>query len=165
MSELENLYICIDCELSGRASDPTRLNAHSLCPTCGSSSVVPVETFIELNERKSRAQVVADRPDARFQHQVKAMAEKRRRDSEPLRLWLTSHSSHLPGILDVLAKWDGWAWHVYYPWPFSPDLPTDNPSPTTFTIELINGVANGPKWIVTIDSKLLSVEPFQDGMI
>lgn len=147
MSDSTNaLFICIDCELSGKSSDPTQLNAQSMCPRCSSSSVVPVDTFVELNQRKSRAQVVADRPAEQFKHQRKAYAEQRRRDSEPLRAYLrkrypvTTDSDYTTDIAinKALDTWDGWAWHVYYPWAYSPDLPVDNPSPDDFVIELLN---------------------------
>lgn len=161
----DELFICIDCELSGKSSDPTRLNAQSMCPRCGSSSVVPVDTFVELNQRKSRAQVVADRPAEQFKAQRKAHADQRRRDSEPLRAWLLKMYPLESTLSEIINRWDGWAWHVYYPWPYSPDLPSDNPHPDTFTIELINGVANGPRWIITLDAKFLFVRSFEDGIV
>lgn len=179
---MSELYICIDCELANAQAEPTSLNEHGYCSRCGSSSVVPVDTLLELGARNKSAKHAPPSLDATHIERVKAMREQRKRDSRPLVEYLKSliHPpkvtpgaviGHYDGasfknveiITRALEEWDGWAWHVYYPWALRVDE-EDNPCPGHFTIELVQGVKNGERWLITLDATLVGVSLFQDGM-
>lgn len=170
------LYICIECELAGREANPTPLTSHSLCRVCGSSSVVPVDSLVELAAKQKRESEAPPSPtDANTRLRVQAMRDQRKRDSEPLRTFLRSVVSTTrihPTVWErdviialdaALAAWDGWSWHVYYPWCTQPI--EDNPAPGHFTIELVSGAKNGPRWVITLDSSVATVRSFQDGTV
>lgn len=154
------LYICIDCELANANAQPTLLNEHSLCPRCGSSSVVPVDTLLELDRKRKAEQSAPPSVDKDHALRVKAMRDQRFRDSQPLRLYLLQHcgTANLANELSaVLVKWDGWYWHTHYPWDSLPGFENH------FVVELINGVKHGPRWVVVLDSEVIEVRSFQDG--
>ena len=157
----EALYICIDCELANANAEPTPLNAQSVCPRCGSSSEVPVDTLRELDAKRKRAEQAPPSVDKDHAKRVNALREHRKRDSEPLRAYLMSiaASAHdvieRDNVVDALREWDGWAWHVDYAW---------EPGLTHFVITLIQGVRGAPRWEITLDARVLRVESFQDGM-
>jgi len=172
----EALYICIDCELASRSDEPTRLNEHSLCLRCGSSSVVPVDTLRELAVKAKRESEAPPSVDKDHVKRVEAMRTQRLRDSQPLREWLTRVAGApvtliLEGKVSVtrcdnqvakaLAEWDGWAWYVHYPWS-TQDI-EDNPAPGHFVVELVQGVKNGPRWVIVLDSEVVEVRSFHLG--
>lgn len=155
------LYICIECEISSSITDPVALNEHSHCPRCGSSSVVPVDSLLELVKKAKRAEQAQTHTD-NTQHRVAAMRAQRLRDAQPLIQWL-SQATHGCGnskaeLSAALAAWDGWAWHVSYPWDSD-----DNPYPGRFTIELVQGIKDGPRWFITLSVELNAVHSFQKG--
>jgi hypothetical protein len=167
----EALYICIDCELASRSDEPTALNEHSLCPRCGSSSVVPVDTLRELDAQRKREANAQPSVGEDHRKRVEAMRFQRLKDSQPLREWLTSvrHGcgNSKAELLNALTKWDGWAWHVHYPWGQYETqggfINDDNPAPGHFVVELVQGVKNGPRWVIILDSEVVEVRSFQDG--
>jgi len=163
----EALYICIDCELASRSDEPTRLNEHSLCLRCGSSSVVPVDTLRELAAKQKRESEAPPSVDKDHAKRVQAMRFQRLKDSQPLREWLKllPKKAALHLTLDkVLREWDGWAWHVHYPWSRDFNGESDNPAEGHFVVELIQGVKNGPRWVIVLDSEVVEVRSFQDGV-
>jgi len=167
MSEAsEALYICIDCELASRSDEPTRLNEHSLCLRCGSSSVVPVDTLRELAAKAKRESEAPPSVDLAHKQRVLAMRVQRQTASLPLRRYLESllnaHESPTqvcvcPELTAALAAWDGWSWHVFHSWD------DDNPAPGHFVVELVQGVKNGPRWVIVLDSEVVEVRSFQGG--
>jgi hypothetical protein len=162
----EALYICIDCELASRSDEPTRLNEHSLCLRCGSSSVVPVDTLRELATKAKLESEAPPSVDKDHAKRVQAMRTQRKRDSEPLRAFLHAHVAshrHASSTLEnALAQWDGWAWHVFYPWsPTSLGGVDDNPVPQHFVVELVQGVKNGLRWVVVLDSEVVEVREYK----
>jgi len=160
---MSELYICIDCELTSSEASPAPLNIHGLCATCGSSSVVPVDTLLELDKRaKAKASTAPPPLDAQHALRVQATRDQRKRDAQPLVSWLKKKYPLTTGLdhsirsmlHSVLDSWDGWAWHVDYPW---------DDGGSYFTIELIQGVKNGPRWLITLSSEVNEVRSFQDG--
>jgi hypothetical protein len=85
------------------------------------------------------------------------MRAQRLRDAQPLIEWLKAQRT-ATSISQALEEWDGWAWHSFHPWD------EDNPAPGRYTIELIQGVKHGPRWLIKIDATLVDVSQFQDGM-
>jgi hypothetical protein len=155
------LYICIDCELSNSEADPTPLNEHGYCPRCGSTSVVPVDTLRELDAKRKREAQAPLESTANAVHRFEAMKAQRKRDAEPLVSWLKESfcdpKNPLTTLLyKTLEEWDGWAWHVFYPW---------DEGEGYFVVELVQGVKNGPRWLIKIDATLVEVKSFQDGTI
>lgn len=169
---MSDLYICIECEVASHIDDPTLLNEHGLCPRCGSSSVVSVDTLSELAVKKTRAAASTEETEA-TKHRIQAMRDQRKRDSRPLVDYLTSliepdvastiSINNAAILARALAHWDGWAWHVYYPW--ADASIEDNPCPGHFTIELVQGVKNGERWLITLDAEIVEVSLFQDGTV
>jgi hypothetical protein len=153
------LYICIDCELANANAQPTPLNEHSLCPRCGSSSVVPVDTLLELDRKRKAEESAPPTVDKDHSKRVAAMRDQRLKDSQPLRQWLSSvcSTNQAIGLLDTLTKWDGWYWHIHYPW--DPLTGFEN----NFVVELVQGVKNGPRWVIVLDSEVIEVRSFQNG--
>lgn len=152
-----SLYICIDCELTDASALPTLLNEHSLCPRCGSSSVVPVDTLLELNAKANAAKQAPPSTTSDYAERAKAMRAQRLRDAAPLIEWLKAQYT-ATSLSQALSEWDGWAWHSFHPWE------EDNPTPGYYVIELIQGVKHGPRWLIKIDATLVDVSQFQDGM-
>ena len=171
---MSELYICIECEVASQIDEPTPLNKHGLCPRCGSSSVVSVDTLTDVFSKHKRAQQALPSVDKDHAKRVQAMREQRKRDSRPLVEYLkslikpdtTSNISieNAAILARALEEWDGWAWHVSYPWACGYQGIDDNPCPGHFTIELVQGVKNGERWLITIDAALAEVSLFQDGM-
>lgn len=163
------LYICIDCELANANAQPTLLNEHQLCPRCGSSSVVPVDTLLELDrKRKAKSEAPLSTTD-NTKKQWQAIRDHRMENSKPLRSWLTATARNSLAneqwhVEDILKKWDGWAWHVHYPWESDYELlNSEHPAPGHFVVELVQGVKNGPRWVIVLDSEVSEVRSFQDG--
>ncbi|SRR5216684_7970068 len=151
------LYICIDCELAGTSDEPTALNEHSLCPRCGSSSVVPTDSLLDLVKKAKVAEQAPPQVDAQHVKQAQAMRAMRRRNAQPLVDYLTRVVAEANDVvvhdelLDTLKAWDGWCYHTYTPWD------EDNPAPHSYTIELVQGVSHGPKWLITLDASVAEV--------
>jgi DNA-directed RNA polymerase subunit RPC12/RpoP len=107
---MSELYICIDCELANAQAQPTALNEHGYCPRCGSSSVVPVDTLVELDAKRKRADAVVDTTE-KTKHRIQAMKDQRKRDSRPLMDYLkslikpnTTERSHLSACFGKLGR-------------------------------------------------------------
>ena len=165
---MSNLYICIDCELTSSEAQPAPLNQHGMCATCGSSSVVPVDTLVELDRVAKKAAQARETTTDDTKARVQAMKIQRRKDAQPLVDWLQAllpSMSVAQGaeLVRVLAQWDGWAWAFHYPWLVGGI--DDNPLPGRFTLELINGSKNGPRWCIILDAKPVEVRTFHDGII
>lgn len=178
MSDSSNLYICIDCELANANAAPTTLDVHGMCAKCGSSSVVPVDTLVELDAKRKRDSEapLRETSDEHTKHRIQAMRAQRRRDSEPLReflrtrvaeathSWLSMNESLISHSVDTtnsleaaLTQWDGWAWELHYPW--EPDAVDKE----HFVVELIQGVSHGPRWLIKLDAQANEVTSFQNG--
>ena len=163
----DELYICIECEVASHIDDPTPLNEHGLCPRCGSSSVVSIDTLslLALKKAKDNASVEATEET---KHRIQAMKDQRKRDSRPLVDYLKSLIRPNPTsdisiknaaiIAHALEEWDGWAWHVDYPWE------ANELGKPLFIITLIQGVKNGPRWVIGLNAEIVEVSLFQDGM-
>jgi hypothetical protein len=148
-------HICIDCVAAHDNNDPVAPNEHGLCPRCGSSSVVPLDTLSELVKRvKSLDRPLATPTDqTRARHE--AMKAQRKADAAPLINWLRS-LNHTQSLEDAITEWDGWAYHVDYPW---------DPEFTCFTITLISSNRNARCWEITLSAELNTVRSFQFGTI
>ena len=165
---MSDLYICIDCELANAQAEPTSLNEHGYCSRCGSSSVVPVDTLRELDAKRKREANAPLEPTSNTQAWVQAAKDQRKRDSRPLVEYLKSliqpdskstvSIQNAAIIAKALEEWDGWSWHVVYPWD------EESVAPGHFTIELVQGVKNGERWLITLDAALAEVSLFQNGM-
>jgi hypothetical protein len=128
--------------------------------------VVPVDTLVELDAKRKRADAVVDTTE-KTKHRIQAMKDQRKRDSHPLVDYLkslikpnttSSVSIENAAILArALENWDGWSWHVVYPWD------EESVAPGHFTIELVQGVKNGERWLILLDATLVEVRLFQDG--
>ena len=158
---MSNLYICVDCEVNSSITDPTSLNAHGLCLRCGSSSVVAVDVLKSLiQKRASLENVVRETSPTDTSARWQAIRDQRKRDNSPLIDYLFK-IDYLP-LQEVLTQWDGWAWNVHYPW--EADVFGDpNPEPGAFTIELVQGTKDGPRWLVVLDTDVVEVRPFPYG--
>jgi hypothetical protein len=162
MTSSAALYICVDCELAGGNADPTPLNEHGYCPRCNSSSVVSIDKLVELAAQRKREELVRETPTQETQLRWQAMKDQRKRDAAPLVSWLKTkfpltlglYAVHHSQLHKALDEWDGWSWHVDYPWDDGFDR---------FTITLVQGVKNRPRWVVTVDTSLYEVTSFQDG--
>jgi hypothetical protein len=149
-------HICIDCVASQDNNDPVAPNQHGLCPRCGSSSVVPLDnTLAELVSRvKSLDRPLEGRSDqTRAKHE--AMKAKRKADAAPLIKWLRS-LTHTQTLEDAITEWDGWAFHVDYPW---------DQEFTCFTITLISASRNAKCWEIKLSAELNEVRSFQFGTV
>lgn len=175
MSDSTKFYICIDCEITSDNTDPVTLNEHSLCSRCGSSSVVPVDSLLELVRRdvaKKQAPPHTSLNEDATRLQVQLLRDRRKRDSRPLVEFLKRRfplegrveGRSIEGRIDhsvlhkVLDNWDGWAYHIHYPWAVNSfDEIDDSPCPGSHCIELINGYANAPRWVIRLDVTLVEV--------
>lgn len=161
MSEQAGLFICIECELAGRTADPAELTVDRLCKQCGSSSVASLETLGDALKSLQREQAPLSSTregDKAHAKRVEAMRQQRKRDSEPLRHYVATLAPMNENLSEALAKWDGWAWHLHYPWDEVVDLTTPHPAPGHFVVELVNGVKNAPRWYVVLDTSFLGVK-------
>ena len=163
---MSELYICIECEVASHIDEPTVLNEHGLCPRCGSSSVVSIDTLslLALKKAKDNASVEATEET---KHRIQAMKDQRKRDSRPLVQYLKSliqpnstsdiSIKNAAIIARALEEWDGWSWNVSYPWEL------DSVAPGHFTIELVQGVKNGERWFISLDAEIVEVSLFHNG--
>jgi hypothetical protein len=130
-----------------------------------------VDTLLELNKRAQAKASVLPPLDAQHALRVQAMRDQRKRDSQPLRDYLyrvaaeadkKTHDICTSAEIEfVLHEWDSWAWHVEYPW----DLDEHGLPRSYFVIELVQGVAGGQRWIITLSTEIVSVKSFQNGMV
>ena len=169
---MSDLFICIDCELSDPNAQPTSLNQHGLCPRCGSSSVVPADAFSDLVAKATtRREVVRETPSEQTRLRWEAMRSQRSKDNEPLRGFLRSliyskieegYAQSAERVLNeqlesTLVQWDGWAYHVYYPWETGLGEIT-NPAPGYLVIELVQSSKKSTSWNIVIDCFLHEVK-------
>lgn len=171
---MSEMFICIDCELTNPQADPTSLNAHGMCARCGSSSVVPVDTFSVLaNKAKAKADFVRETPTDQTRARWEAMKAQRARDHEPLRGFLQSliyskmpsdYAESAERVLNeqleiAIASWDGWAYQVHYPWVARGDeFDIENPIPGYFVIELVSCSKVIPTYMIGIDAFLHQIK-------
>jgi hypothetical protein len=134
-----------------------------------------VDTLRELAAKQKRESEAPPSVGEDHRKRVEAMRFQRLKDSQPLRKWLAAQRGQVflhsddarvilasDGVLKALAEWDGWSHHVYYPWCSQPI--EDNPAPGHFVVELVQGVKNGPRWVIVLDSEVVEVRSFQDGV-
>lgn len=173
---MSELYICVECEVTTGNIDPVEANEHGMCKRCGSSSLVSVRTLTELSNKAKLAEVVRETPTDQTQARFQAMKDQRSKDHEPLRSYLrtlqyeTSASDYETSAERVLNEqleaaiknWDGWAYHIYYPWAFRFDEEL-NPIPGKWVIALYQSKKDSTCYYIVIDEYLYEVRSFQKG--
>lgn len=165
-------HICIECVVSQDIDEPVALNKDGYCPRCGSSSVVPVETFVELDRLKKKSEAPPSHTDDQWKARYQVLKDARYASTKPIRTWLASRTGQVflhsddsttldaaKELQSVLTQWDGWAFHVFNPWD------EDSPAVGQHCIELVQGVKNGPRWLVVLSSEVNEVRPFHDGTV